>query len=86
MSGVSMFVRANMVILDDYTKKKRKEIAALCGKIYFQNQLRADKLLVQNIGRIVTDVTKVSNLAQSFLSTYRLILEGVPVTNGPNYR
>ena len=43
-------------------------------------------LLVQNIGRIVTDVTKVSNLAQSFLSTYWLILEGVPVTNGPNYR
>ena len=43
-------------------------------------------LLVQNIGRIVTDVTKVSNLAQSFLSTYRLILEGVPVTNGPNYK
>ena len=43
-------------------------------------------LLVQNIGRIVTDVTKVSNLAQSFLSTCRLILEGVPVTNGPNYR
>ena len=41
---------------------------------------------MQNIGRIVTDVTKVSNLAQSFLSTYRLILEGVPVTNGPNYR
>ena len=32
------------------------------------------------------DVTKVSNLAQSFLSTYRLILEGVPVTNGSNYR
>ena len=43
-------------------------------------------LLVQNIGRIVTDVTKVSNLAHSFLSTYRLILEGVPVTNGANYR
>ena len=41
---------------------------------------------MQNIGRIVTDVTKVSNLAQSFLSTCRLMLEGVPVTNGPNYR
>ena len=27
-------------------------------------------VLVQNIGRIVTDVTKVSNLTQSFLSTY----------------
>ena len=37
---------------------------------------------MQNIGRIVTDVAKASNLAQSFLSTYRLILEGVPVTNG----
>ena len=35
-----------MVIVDDYTKKK-KEIAALCGKIYFQNQLRADKLQVE---------------------------------------
>ena len=42
--------------------------------------------LSENIGRIVTDVTKVSNLAQSFLSTHRLILEGVPVTNCPNYR
>ena len=41
---------------------------------------------MQNIGQIVTDVTKVSNLAQSFLSTCRLILEGVPITNGPNYR
>ena len=41
---------------------------------------------MQNIGQVVTDVTKVSNLAQSFLSTCRLILEGVPVTNGPNYR
>ena len=40
---------------------------------------------MHNIGRIVTDVKKVSNLAQSFLSSYRLILEGVPVTNGPNY-
>ena len=36
-----------MVIVDDYTKKKKKEIAALCGKIYFQNQLRADKLQVE---------------------------------------
>ena len=43
-------------------------------------------LLVQNVGWIVTDVTKVSNLAQSFLCTCRLILKGVPVTNGPNYR
>ena len=34
------------MILDDYTEKK-KEIAALCGKIYFQNQLRADKLQVE---------------------------------------
>ena len=41
---------------------------------------------MQNIGRIVTEVTKVSNLAQSFLSTCRIILEGVPVTNGPNVR
>ena len=43
-------------------------------------------LLVQNIGRIVTEVTKVSNFAESFLSTCPLILEGVPVTNWPNYR
>ena len=41
---------------------------------------------MQNIGQIVTEVTKVSNLAESFLSTCRFILEGVPVTNGPNYR
>ena len=41
---------------------------------------------MQNIARIVTDVTKVSNLAENFLSTCQLILEGVPVTNGPNYR
>ena len=34
------------MVLDDYTGKK-KEIEALCGKIYFQNQLRADKLQVE---------------------------------------
>ena len=54
--------------------------------LIFWSALTKSGLLVQNIGRIVTDVIKVSNLAQSFLSTYRLILEGVPVTNGPNYR
>ena len=60
--------------------KKKNNIISFGGFIDVVRSLSA------NIGRIVTDVTTVSNLAQSFLSTYRLILEGVPVTNGPNYR
>ena len=35
------------MILNDYTEKKRREIGALCGKIYFQNQLREAKLQVE---------------------------------------
>ena len=47
---------------------------------------QAKYLYIGTLYSQVTDVTKASNLAQSFLSTCQLILEGVPVTNGPNYR
>ena len=48
-----------------------------CTEVYFLRELLSG-LLVQNIGRVVTDVTKVSHLAQSFFSTCHLILEGCP--------
>ena len=42
-------------------------------------------LLVQNMGRIVTDVTKESNFAQSLLGTCWLIMQGVLFKNGSKY-
>ena len=41
---------------------------------------------MQNMVRIVTDVTKCEILHRASLPSYLLILKGVPFTNGSNYR